>query len=122
MTINTESIYFIPLRPLRSCMGLVNYTTTADEAHLVECKLKPYDFDGFAYKLRAEAIEDPDKWEIPTFYTDDFKSLIRRGIVVEKKYDDMVVRKKKSYEFINGSAIIITEEEVVCRPRRKENK
>ena len=35
MAINTESIYFIPLRPLHSCMGLVNYTTTDDEAHLI---------------------------------------------------------------------------------------
>ena len=122
MAINTESIYFIPLRPLHSCMGLVNYTTTNDEAHLVECRLKPYTFGEFAYKLRAEAIKNPDKWEAPTFYTNDFESLIRRGIIIEKKYNDMVVRKKKYYEFINENAIIVTEKEVVCRPRRKENK
>jgi hypothetical protein len=33
----------------------------------------------------------------------------------------MVVRKKKSYEFINENTMIIHEEEVICRPRRKEN-
>lgn len=119
--INPEAKYFIPLRPLHNAMGILSYTRSEDEEHLVECELLPYKFGEFGYKLQARAVNNPDVWETKTFYTNDFKQLIRMGIVREKKYDDMVVRKKKSYEFINGSAIIIHEEEVVCRPRRKEN-
>ena len=121
VTINPEAKYFVPLRPLHNAMGILSYTRSEDEEHLIECELLPYKFGEFGYKLRARAINNPDAWETKTFYTNDFKQLIRSGIVREKKHEDMVVRKKKTYQFINDGGIIVTEEEVVCRPRRKEN-
>ena len=121
MNINTENHYFIPLRPLHNVMGILSYTCSEDEEHLIECELLPYKFGEFGYKLRARAVNNPDAWETKTFYTNDFKQLIHRGIVVEKIYDDMVVRKKKTYKHIYGPTMIVHEEEVICRPRRKEN-
>lgn len=118
--INPEAKYFIPLRPLHNVMGILSYTCSEDEEHLIECELLPYKFGEFGYKLRARAVSNPDVWETKTFYTNDFKQLIHRGIVVEKIYDDMVVRKKKTYKHIYGPTMIIHEEEVICRPHRKE--
>ena len=45
--INPEAKYFIPLRPLHNAMGILSYTCSEDEEHLIECELLPYKFGEF---------------------------------------------------------------------------
>lgn len=48
-----------------------------------ECKLEPYDFDGFDYKLYAVPIDGTDCKR--TFYTDDFIAFLNEHNMVFKK-------------------------------------
>ena len=48
-----------------------------------ECKLEPYIFDGFDYKLYAVPIDGTDRKRM--FYTDDFVTLLNEHNMVFKK-------------------------------------
>ena len=112
--INTEGRYFVPLRP-RHNYGFISVVCDSDEAHMIECKLEPYEFSGFDYKLYAVPV-DPDLrpyFERRRFYSCDFRSLIKEGYIVEKTSDDMRVVPVHAMEHLCGSAYLIHDFETI---------
>ena len=112
--INTEGRYFVPLRP-RHNYGFISVVCDSDEAHMIECKLEPYEFSGFDYKLYAVPV-DPDLrpyFERRRFYSCDFRSLIKEGYIVEKTSDDMRVVPVHAMEHLCGSAYLVHDFETI---------
>ena len=106
--INTEGRYFVPLRP-RHNYGFISVVCDSDEAHMIECKLEPYEFSGFDYKLYAVPT-DPKLREVfarECYYSCDFRSLIQSGYIVEKTSDDMRVMPVRGAEHLCGNAYLI---------------
>lgn len=112
--INTEGRYFVPLYTV-SNYGFVSLINASDEPHMIECKLEPYEFSGFDYKLYAVPV-DPDLrpyFERRRFYSCDFQSLIKEGYIVEKTSDDMRVVPVHAMEHLCGSAYLVHDFETI---------
>ena len=112
--INTESRYFVPLRPCHN-YGFVSIVCDSDEPHMIECKLEPYKFSGFNYKLYAVPA-DPDLrpyFERRRFYTSDFSSLVKSGHIVAKTSDSQHVEMFRGMEHLYGAAYLIHEGEII---------
>ncbi len=112
--INTDGRYFIPLHTM-SNYGFVSLINASDEPHIIECKLEPYEFSEFKYKLYAVPA-NPDLrpyFERRCFYTNDFRSLIKSGHIVEKTCDTMCVKKFHGAEHLYGCAYLIHEGEML---------
>lgn len=112
--INTEGRYFVPLRP-RHNYGFISVVCDSDETHMIECKLEPYEFSGFDYKLYAVPV-DPDLrpyFERRRFYSCDFRSLVKEGYIVEKTSDDMRVVPVHAMEHLCGGAYLIHDFETI---------
>ena len=112
--INTESRYFVPLRPCHN-YGFVSIICDSDEPHMIECKLEPYKFSGFNYKLYAVPV-DPIQREVfsrECYYTSDFRSLVQSGYIVEKTSDDMKVVPMRAMEHLYGNAYLIHDFETI---------
>lgn len=112
--INTEAHYFVPLQPLHN-YGFVSMTCSSDEPHLIECKLEPYHFSDFGYKLYAVAVDPAldGLVERRCFYASDFRSLIECGYIVEKTSDSMHVEMFRGMEPLTGAAYLIHEGEII---------
>jgi len=84
--LDKEAHYFIPIRPLHSVPGLYSYTVSNDVEDMVECKLEPYDFGEYSYKVYLVPVNELDKFKYgrEQFYTDDFISLVRSNRLVKK--------------------------------------
>ena len=112
--INTEGRYFVPLRPCHN-YGFISFVCDSDEVHMIECKLEPYKFSGFEYKLYAVPI-DPIQREVfarECYYTSDFHSLVQSGHIVEKTSDDMRVVPVHAMEHLCGNAYLIHDFETI---------
>ena len=112
--INTESRYFVPLRP-RHNYGFVSIICDSDVPHMIECKLEPYKFSGFNYKLYAVPV-DPIQREVfsrKCYYSCDFHSLVKSGYIVEKTSDDMKVVPMRAMEHLCGNAYLVHDFETI---------
>ena len=112
--INTEGRYFVPLRPLHN-YGFISVVCDSDEAHMVECVLKPYEFSGFNYKLYAVPA-DPELREVfgrKCYYTSDFSGSVKSGHIVEKTSDDMRVVLVHAMEHLCGGAYLVHDFETI---------
>ena len=112
--INTESRYFVPLHTV-SNYGFVSMVNVSDEPHMIECKLEPYEFSDFDYKLYAVPIDSDLRpyFERRCFYSCDFRSLIKSGYIVEKTSDDMRVVPVHAMEHLYGNAYLIHDFETI---------
>ena len=112
--INTEGRYFVPLRPLHN-YGFISVVCDSDEAHMIECKLEPYGFSGFNYKLYAVPV-DPELRKIfsrECYYTSDFSGSVNSGYIVEKTSNDMRVVPVRGVEHLCGNAYLIHDFETI---------
>ena len=112
--INTAGRYFVPLRP-RHNYGFISVVCDSDEAHMIECKLEPYEFSGFDYKLYVVPV-DPIQREVfarERYYSCDFHSLVQSGHIVEKTSDDMRVVPVRGAEHLCGNAYLIHDFETI---------
>ena len=112
--INTESRYFVPLHTV-SNYGFISMVNASDEPHMIECKLEPYEFSGFDYKLYTVPVDSDLRpyFERRCFYSCDFRSLIKSGYIVEKTSDDMKVVPMRGAEHLCGSAYLIHDFETI---------
>lgn len=112
--INIEGRYFVPLRP-RHNYGFISIVCDSDETHMIECKLEPYEFSGFDYKLYAVPV-DPELREVfgrEYYYTSDFSGSVKSGYIIEKTSDDMKVVPMRAMEHLYGSAYLIHDFEII---------
>lgn len=112
--INTESRYFVPLRPCYN-YGFISVVCSSDEAHMIECKLEPYEFAGFGYKLYAVPVDSIQRevFGRECYYSCDFHSLVQSGLIVEKTSDDMRVVPMRGAEHLCGGAYVIHDFETI---------
>ena len=112
--INNESRYFVPLHTV-SNYGFISMVNASDEPHIIECKLEPYEFSGFDYKLYAVPVDSDLRpyFERRCFYSCDFRSLIKSGYIVEKTSDDMEVVPVRGAEHLCGNAYLIHDFETI---------
>lgn len=112
--INTEIRYFVPLHTV-SNYGFISMVNASDEPHMIECKLEPYEFSGFDYKLYAVPVDSDLRpyFERRCFYSCDFRSLIKSGHIVEKTSDDMKVVPVRGAEHLCGNAYLIHDFETI---------
>lgn len=76
-----------------------------------ECKLKPYHFDGFKYKLYAVSVDGNKK---RVFYTSDFLQLLENENGILKKDSDNFKIKHISWdEQIYNSAYVRHEADII---------
>lgn len=111
--INTAGRYFVPLHTVSN----YGFVSLVNEPHIIECELEPYEFSDFDYKLYAVPV-DPNLrlcFERRRFYSNDFRSLIKSGHVVEKTSDDMRVVPMRGAEHLCGSAYLIHDFETIIR-------
>lgn len=110
---NKDAHYFVQLN---SCtdFGIISMVNTGD-SHWVECKLEPYEFDGFKYKLYATPV-DPDLRGVERhrcYYTCDFASMLESGHIIEKTSEFQHIEKIEWIEPLCGAAYIHWSGEVV---------
>lgn len=110
---NKDAHYFVQLN---SCtdFGIISMVNTGD-SHWVECKLEPYEFDGFKYKLYATPV-DPDLRGVERYrcyYTCDFASMLESGHIIEKTSESQHIEKIEWIEPLCGAAYIHWSGEVV---------
>ena len=112
--INTAGRYFVPLHTV-SNYGFVSLANASDKPHMIECKLEPYKFSGFDYKLYAVPVNPnlQDCFKRRCFYACDFKSLIKSGHIVEKTSDNQHIEPIRTVEHLCGSAYIVHEGEIL---------
>ena len=105
--------YFILMHPLESFLGIC-FTSSNTREKWVECEIIENRYklaDG--YKVELKSIEDG--YGAETFYQDDFKSLISKGIIIPKTNDNQYVKEIVWIEnlcgstYIKHSAYIVTE-------------
>ena len=112
--IDTKAHYFVPLHTV-SDYDFISLINVSDEPHLIECKLEPYKFSGFKYKLYAVPV-NPDLhpyFEHRCFYSSDFSSMVRLGQIVKKTSDDMRVVPMRAAEHLYGDAYLIHDFETI---------
>ena len=112
--IKTDSQYFVPLCTV-SNYGFVSLVNASDEPHIIECILEPYEFSGFNYKLYAVPV-DPIQREVfsrECYYSCDFHSLVKSGLIVEKTSDDMKVVPMRAMEHLYGNAYLVHDFETI---------
>ena len=110
---NKDAHYFVQLN---SCTdyGIISMVNVED-SHWVECKLEPYEFDGFEYKLYATPV-DPDLCGVERhrcYYTCDFASMLESGHIIEKTSESQHIEKVEWIEPLCGAAYIHWSGEVV---------
>lgn len=103
---NKDAHYFVQLN---SCtdFGIISMVNTGD-SHWVECKLEPYEFDGFKYKLYATPV-DPDLRGVERhrcYYTCDFASMLESGNIIEKTSESQHIEVIEWIKPICGAAYI----------------
>lgn len=77
-----------------------------------ECKLEPYIFDGFDYKLYAVPVDGLGRKRM--FYTDDFVSLLNeRNMVFKKEPGTSEIKHIKWQEPLYNSAYICHEADIL---------
>lgn len=111
--IDTTKKYFVPMRPIHNFFGSCSFTSSNDAFHYTLCRLEPYEFGGFEYKLYAKA--EDDDYGIENYYTSTFESFIDGGIVIPVDSESMHVEMMREIEPIAGSAYLVHEYEVVVR-------
>lgn len=110
---NKDAHYFVQLN---SCtdfefISMVNM----GDSHWVECKLEPYEFDGFKYKLYTIPV-DPDLRGVERhrcYYTCDFESMLKSGDIIEKTSESQHIEKIEWIGPLCGAAYIHGFAEVV---------
>lgn len=107
MSFNVNATYFVPLHTMRG-YGFVKLIDVNEEPHIIECSLKPYNIDGFKYKLYAEPIDPAlrEVCETRQFYTSDFEDMLKSGHIIQKTNEDMHVEIQECLEPIAGCAYI----------------
>ena len=106
--IDANAHYFVPLRPKHN-YGFISMTCDSDPVHMIECELKPYEFDGFNYKVYAVPIDLIAKMRFgkECYCASDFESLVKSGHIVKKTSNTMKDVQMKSLEPLCGSAYLI---------------
>lgn len=103
---NKDAHYFVQLN---SCTdyGFISMINIGD-THWVECKLEPYEFDGFKYKLYTTPI-DPNLRGVERhhcYYTCDFESMLESGHIIEKTSESQHIEVIEWIKPICGAAYI----------------
>lgn len=81
------------------------------DAKWYECKLRPYQFDGFKYKLYAVSVDGNKK---RMFYTNDFLQLLENGNgVFKKESDDSKIKHISWDEQIYNNAYVHHEADII---------
>lgn len=109
--IDTNSHYFVPMRP-RSCIpGFISFVSSSDPEYFVECEVQPYDIEGIDYKCYLVPVMEECKYNFgrEEFYTSDFKDSIERGRIVKKEHEGDHVENIRMAEHLCGNAYIIHE-------------
>ena len=110
---NKDAHYFVQLN---SCtdFGIISMVNS-DDPHWVECKLEPYDFDGFEYKLYVAPVDSNIQGieKHRSFYTSDFTSLLKSGHIIEKTSEAQHIEVIEWIKPICGAAYIHGFTEVV---------
>lgn len=110
---NKDAHYFVQLN---SCTdyGIISMVNTGD-SHWVECKLEPYVFDGFEYKLYTTPV-DPNLRGVERhrcYYVCDFESMLKSGRIIEKTSESQHIEKVEWIEPLCGAAYVHWSAEVV---------
>lgn len=103
---NQDAHYFVQLGS-RTDYGFISIVNVED-THWVECKLEPYEFDGFKYKLYVTPV-DPNLRGVERhrcYYASDFESLVKSGCIVEKTSQSQHIEKIEWIEPLCGAAYI----------------
>lgn len=69
-----------------------------------ECAIKPYDFDGYSYKVVAESVEPG--FVSQTFYRDDFDDMIENGDIFVKTSENAHVKRIDWEEPLFGKCVV----------------
>lgn len=110
---NKNAHYFVQLN---SCtdFGFISMVSMGD-SHWVECKLEPYEFDGFKYKLYTTPV-DPDLRGVERhrcYYTCDFESMLKSGHIIKKTSESQHIEKIEWIEPLCGAAYVHWSAEVI---------
>lgn len=111
---NKDAHYFVQLNSC-SNYGFISMVN-CDDSHWVECKLEPYEFDGFKYKLYAVPIDPNLRGIVEShrcFYTCDFASMLKSGHIIEKVSESQHIEQISWIEPIYGSAYVRWAAEIV---------
>lgn len=119
--LDTNTTYFVLLEPsslLPTTFGLPFVMVGGHGDHYwVECKLEPYVFSGFDYKLYVIPIDTvhPEYHNLcftkKTYYTSSFLGLLEDGFIVKKERGDEFVEHHSTKEYIpNTNGIYIVHE------------
>lgn len=117
--LDTNATYFVLLEPcsfLPMAFGLPCVIVGGyGDRYWVECKLEPYTFSEFNYKLYAVPVDvvHPEYNNLcftkKTYYTSDFLGLLEDGFIVKKGSEDDFVEHHSIKEYIpntNGMYIV----------------
>lgn len=110
---NKDAHYFVQLS---SCTdyGFISMVDVGD-THWVECKLEPYEFDGFKYKLYATPVDSNLRGveRHRCYYTSDFVSMLESGLIIEKTSASQHIEKIEWIEPLCGAVYVHRSAEVV---------
>ena len=126
--LDTNATYFVLMEPTDFTPALLGLPIVIvggnNDWYWVECKLEPYVFDGFDFKLKAVPVnpippEYHNKFYFSsrTFYTDDFIQLLECGNILKKENPDDFVEHHSEKEYIpsTNGIYIVHEYDIVKR-------
>lgn len=119
--LDTNAMYFVLMEPsslLPALVGLLFVIVGGyGDYYWVECKLKPYIFSEYKFKLYAVPVNPiPPEYKNlyftkDTFYTSDFLELLEDGFIIKKEHDTDFVEHHSEKEYIpNTNGVYIVHE------------